>query len=78
MILIRIAGCQHEGVIVLLVMNQGFNGAVVVSHLINSQDLTPNFAGSCYGIMNTIGMTTGMFVPVISGALNIKYVMIVE
>ncbi|RZC43006.1 MFS 1 and/or Sugar tr domain containing protein [Asbolus verrucosus] len=72
--LIRAAGCNHIGVIVLLVLNQAFNGAVVVGHLINSQDLSPNFAGTLYGIMNFVAGTSGFIVPPITGALTDYYV----
>ena len=74
MFLIRAAGCNHAGVIGLLVLNQGFNGAVVVGHLISPQDLAPNFSGTVYGMMNLVGMTTGILVPSITGALNTHYV----
>ncbi|XP_044272677.1 putative inorganic phosphate cotransporter [Tribolium madens] len=73
MILIRAFGCMKEGVITMLVLNQGFNGACVVSHLVNSQDLAPNFAGAVYGIINFFGMTTGIFVPKITGYLKTNY-----
>ncbi|XP_064213438.1 putative inorganic phosphate cotransporter isoform X2 [Tribolium castaneum] len=73
LILIRAFGCIKEGVIAMLVLNQGFNGACVVSHLVNAQDLAPNFAGSVYGIINFFGMTTGIFVPPITGYLNTNY-----
>ncbi|XP_063903804.1 sialin-like [Zophobas morio] len=75
MFLIRAAGCNHAGVIGLLVLNQGFNGAVVVGHLISPQDLAPNFSGTVYGMMNLVGMTTGILVPSITGALNTHYEM---
>ena len=76
MFLIRAAGCHHVGVLVLLILNQAFNGAVVVSQLINPQDLAPNFSGTVFGMMNFFGMMTGIFVPTITGALNEHYVMI--
>ncbi|XP_015838264.1 putative inorganic phosphate cotransporter isoform X2 [Tribolium castaneum] len=73
LILIRAFGCIKEGVIAMLVLNQGFNGACVVSQLVNPQDLSPNFAGAVFGIMNFFGMTTGLFVPKITGYLNTTY-----
>ncbi|XP_063903802.1 sialin-like [Zophobas morio] len=73
MFLIRAAGCHHVGVLVLLILNQAFNGAVVVSQLINPQDLAPNFSGTVFGMMNFFGMMTGIFVPTITGALNEHY-----
>ncbi|XP_044272676.1 putative inorganic phosphate cotransporter [Tribolium madens] len=73
MILIRAFGCMKEGAIAMLVLNQGFNGACVVSHLVNPQDLSPNFAGSVFGIVNFFCMTTGIFVPKITGYLKTHY-----
>ncbi|KAJ3647201.1 hypothetical protein Zmor_024731 [Zophobas morio] len=71
--MIRVAGCNQVGVVALLILCQFFNGAVVVSHFINPQDLAPNFAGSVFGVMNFIGMTTGIFVPKITGAITTHY-----
>nr|XP_015838308.1 PREDICTED: putative inorganic phosphate cotransporter isoform X2 [Tribolium castaneum] len=73
LIVMRAFGCIKEGVIAMIVLNQGFNGACVVSHLVNPQDLSPNFAGAVYGIMNFFGMTTGIFVPMITGFLKTNY-----
>ncbi|RZC43007.1 MFS 1 and/or Sugar tr domain containing protein [Asbolus verrucosus] len=61
------------GVISLLVLNQAFNGAVVVGHLINPQDLAPNFAGTVYGIMNFLAGTTGFIIPPITAVLTDYY-----
>lgn len=73
--LIGVVGCNYPVVVFLIVLNQGLNGALVITHLVNPQDLAPNFAGTVYGIMNFIGMTTGFFVPTISGQLLKHYVL---
>lgn len=47
---------------IFLVLALGFNGAASISNLSNNQDLSPNFAGFMYGIMNTIGCTSGIII----------------
>ena len=46
----------------LLSLALGFNGAATLSNLTNNQDLSPNYAGFLYGIMNTVGSISGMFI----------------
>lgn len=50
-------------VISMLVLMMIFNGAAVVTVLINPQDLSPNFAGTLYGIMNFFGGFSGIIIP---------------
>jgi ACS family sodium-dependent inorganic phosphate cotransporter len=51
----------------------GFNGAALISNLSNNQDLAPNFAGFLYGIMNTIGTTSGFIIPPMVEGIAGKY-----
>lgn len=55
--LMRACGCNKVAALAMLMLNQFLNGAVVVSHLVNPQDLAPNFAGTVYAFMNFVGGT---------------------
>ncbi|XP_018336997.1 PREDICTED: putative inorganic phosphate cotransporter isoform X3 [Trachymyrmex septentrionalis] len=63
LILVGYVGCDFVLANVFLFFALGFNGAALISNLSNNQDLAPNFAGFLYGIMNTIGSTSGMIIP---------------
>lgn len=52
-----------------LVIMLGFNGATVVTMLVNNQDLAPNFAGTLYGIMNCFGSMPGFIIPAINAKI---------
>lgn len=62
LILVGYVGCRFVLANVFLVLALGFNGAASISNLSNNQDLSPNFAGFLYGIMNTVGCTSGMII----------------
>ncbi|XP_034176409.1 sialin isoform X2 [Osmia lignaria lignaria] len=62
LILVGYVGCRFVLANVFLVLALGFNGAASISNLSNNQDLSPNFAGFLYGIINTIGGTSGMII----------------
>lgn len=49
----------------LITLSLGFNGASTMTNLQNPQDLAPNFAGSVYGIINFVGITSGFITPLI-------------
>ncbi|XP_024936933.1 sialin isoform X2 [Cephus cinctus] len=66
-------GCSFVWANFFLVLALGFNGAASISNLSNNQDLSPNFAGFLYGIMNTIGCTTGMIIPPMVEAIAGRY-----
>ncbi|KAL7288838.1 hypothetical protein TKK_0016814 [Trichogramma kaykai] len=51
------------GLVAMLALALGFNGAASISNLSNNQDLSPNYAGFLYGIMNTIGGLSGIIGP---------------
>jgi len=61
--LVGYVGCDFVLANIFLFFALGFNGAALISNLSNNQDLAPNFAGFLYGIMNTIGTTSGMIIP---------------
>ncbi|XP_003399317.1 sialin isoform X2 [Bombus terrestris] len=62
LILVGYVGCDLILANVFLVLALGFNGAASISNLSNNQDLSPNFAGFIYGIMNTVGCASGMII----------------
>ncbi|KAK0170849.1 hypothetical protein PV328_008646 [Microctonus aethiopoides] len=54
--------CAFVWANIFLVMALGFNGAASISNLSNNQDLSPNYAGFLYGIMNTFGSLSGIVI----------------
>ncbi|KAB0792864.1 hypothetical protein PPYR_14823 [Photinus pyralis] len=64
------AGCNITLCIALITLSLGFNGSSSITNIQNNQDLSPNFAGTIYGIINCIGGTTGFFTPMITGYLT--------
>jgi ACS family sodium-dependent inorganic phosphate cotransporter len=73
LILVGYVGCDFMLANVFLFFALGFNGAALISNLSNNQDLAPNFAGFLYGIMNTIGSSSGMIIPPIVEEIAGKY-----
>ncbi|KAI4502286.1 hypothetical protein M0802_002968 [Mischocyttarus mexicanus] len=65
LILVGYAECSLLLANVFLFLALGFNGAASIANLSNNQDISPNFAGFLYGIMNTVGSTAGMIIPVL-------------
>lgn len=55
---------------VFITLSLGFNGASVVTNIQNAQDLSPNYAGAIYGIVNCVGTTAGFVSPLIVGYLT--------
>ncbi|GAB0092061.1 sialin-like [Sergentomyia squamirostris] len=56
--------------VALMSISLGFNGACVLTNLSNCQDLAPNYAGTLYGIMNTITTTAGFIAPLAVAAFT--------
>lgn len=73
LIAVGYVGCSLVLANVFLILALGFNGAASISNLSNNQDLSPNFAGFLYGIMNTIGCTSGMIIPPLVEEIAGKY-----
>ncbi|KMQ94601.1 vesicular glutamate transporter 2 [Lasius niger] len=73
LVLVGYVGCDFVLANVFLFFALGFNGAALISNLSNNQDLAPNFAGFLYGIMNTIGSSSGMIIPPIVEEIAGKY-----
>ncbi|XP_045477543.1 sialin-like isoform X1 [Harmonia axyridis] len=58
--------------VALLIIMMAFNGACVVTTIVNPQDLAPNYAGTQFGIMNFFGSMPGFIIPAMVGELT-KY-----
>lgn len=72
LIVMTYVGCDKHFAIVMLIAALAFNGAACQTSLVNHQDLAPNYAGSLYGMMNTIGSFPGFIIPPIVGLLTNK------
>ncbi|KAK9888042.1 hypothetical protein WA026_000319 [Henosepilachna vigintioctopunctata] len=66
---LAIGDCAACAVLLLVVM-MVFNGAAVASVLINPQDLTPNWSGTTYSIMNFFGSWGGFIGPTLVSELT--------
>ncbi|XP_076291819.1 sialin isoform X2 [Lasioglossum baleicum] len=73
LILVGYVGCRLVLANVFLVLALGFNGAAAISNLSNNQDLSPNFAGFIYGLMNTVGCASGMIISPLVEEIAGKY-----
>lgn len=51
--------------VLLMGLSMAFNGASVLTTMQNSQDLSPNYTASIYGIINTIGTMPGFMTPMV-------------
>lgn len=68
------AGCDKIFAVTMMILALAFNGAACQTSLQNHQDLSPNYAGSLYGIMNTFGSFPGFILPFIIGLLTDQHV----
>ncbi|CAG4951904.1 unnamed protein product [Colias eurytheme] len=66
LVLMVYTGCSTALSVTIITMSMGFNGAATLTNLQNHQDLAPNYAGTLYGIANSIGSTAGFFTPMIT------------
>ncbi|XP_015119073.1 putative inorganic phosphate cotransporter [Diachasma alloeum] len=73
LIIVGYLGCSFFWANVFLVLALGFNGAASISNLSNNQDLSPNYAGFLYGIMNTIGCLSGIIISPVVEEVAGKY-----
>ncbi|KAK4293223.1 hypothetical protein Pmani_034057 [Petrolisthes manimaculis] len=70
LVLVGYSGCQTILAIALLCVATTFSGCLCSGHLANHLDLSPNFAGTLYGVSNTLAFLVTMCVPVIVGAMT--------
>lgn len=73
LLLVGYVGCNFVLANIFLVLALGFNGAASISNLSNNQDLSPNFAGFMYGIMNTAGCASGIIISPLVEEIAGKY-----
>ena len=63
--------CNVAFTITLMCLGMFFNGAISSGHFSTPVDLSPNYAGTVFGISNTLsGGSLGFSVPVIIGAIT--------
>ncbi|KAL3272557.1 hypothetical protein HHI36_014028 [Cryptolaemus montrouzieri] len=67
LLLLTTAECDVIWTVTLITFSLGVNGASSITNLANAQDLAPTFAGSLYGIANTVGSATGFISPAVTG-----------
>ena len=67
-------GCNAAGSIAFITISMTFNGAATVTNFINPHDLAPNYAGSIYGLINTIGSISGFLTPMVTGYVTMHNV----
>ncbi|XP_047345770.1 sialin-like isoform X1 [Vespa velutina] len=73
LILVGYAECSLYLANVFLFFALGFNGAASIANLSNNQDISPNFAGFLYGIMNTVGSVSSVIIPTMVEEIAGKY-----
>lgn len=69
LIIIMYLGCDRTGTTILLLLSIVMSGAIFVGHLINQNDLAPNYAGILMGITNTPGTISAFLLPWLVGVL---------
>lgn len=74
MIWVSFVQCTPVPIVVLLILSQGINGAVILTNIMNPLDLSPNFVSTIYGIMSFTGGMTGFVVPHVTGVLMLENV----
>ncbi|XP_017890385.1 sialin-like [Ceratina calcarata] len=62
-------GCDRTTSTVFLILGVVLCGAIFVGHLVNQNDLAPNYAGILMGITNTPGTISAFILPALVGAL---------
>ncbi|KAJ8959660.1 hypothetical protein NQ318_021848, partial [Aromia moschata] len=73
LICISFIGCKYVIIVVLLTICLSLNGAVAITALSNTNDLSPNFDQAIFGLINCFGVTTGFITPLITGVLISKH-----
>lgn len=76
MFLLTTAECDVIWTVTLITFSLGVNGASSITNLANSQDLAPAFAGSLYGIANTVGGASGFISPYVVAYFTKEHVSI--
>merc|ERR1712106_699550 len=53
----------------IITVSMGLKGADFSGWVANPQDIAPNFAGTIFGLTNTMGSVAGFVAPAIAGAI---------
>lgn len=51
--------------VILLSLQSAFNGASILTTMLNCQDLSPNYSATIFGIGNSVGTITGFLAPMV-------------
>ncbi|XP_042908488.2 putative inorganic phosphate cotransporter [Parasteatoda tepidariorum] len=66
---IAFTGCRPIIIIILFSLSFGLNGLIFSSLMVNHVDMSPNYAGTLFGITNGIATLPGFLAPLFVGAL---------
>ncbi|XP_049855707.1 sialin-like isoform X1 [Schistocerca gregaria] len=70
LVAITLVGCQTQAIVVLLVLVLVANSGLYGGSYLNHVDLARNFAGTIAGILHLLMNSTGIFTPLVIGALT--------
>lgn len=63
-------GYRKDLTIILLCMAMGFKGAMYSGYMCSHQDLTPNYAGTLFGLTNCVATVPGFLAPLVVGIIT--------
>ncbi|ODM94567.1 putative inorganic phosphate cotransporter [Orchesella cincta] len=63
------AGCNRSLAVVCFIMSGMINGAMLCGSLINPMDISPNYAGSIEGVINSVANIAGFGAPYVAGLI---------
>ena len=66
LILISYIGLKPTIFITILIISFGLNGSVTIACTPNFHDISPNYAGFLYGIIDFVGLTSGFLAPLLA------------
>ncbi|GIY87850.1 hypothetical protein CDAR_537611 [Caerostris darwini] len=67
LIAVSLSGCQPMLIVILLSLAMGLNGFAYAGFIVTHVDMSPDFAGTLYGITNFFSNFTGFLVPAYVG-----------
>ena len=70
LVAVSFVGCSKEWTLAMLTMAVCLEGAQYSGFIINQLDLSPNFAGTLYGIVNGISSINSWLAPLVVAALT--------
>ncbi|XP_068081102.1 uncharacterized protein [Anabrus simplex] len=63
-------GCRRTVAVSMIIISYTFSGASVGGVMANATDLSPRYAGVLSSIVDCMGSTTGIFIPIVVGAVT--------